>query len=72
MEGLPYDEQARSLWLFTLEEGELRAPVAKVYKVTDSMERVEGHQRATLSTATNNTCIQMKLVETKFKIDRRR
>ena len=72
VERLPYDEHARSLSLFALEEGELRASTAKVYKVTNSMERVEGDQRSTLSTATSNTCTQMKLVETKFKIDRRR
>lgn len=71
VEGLPYDKQARNLSCFALEEGELRAPTTKVYKVTNSTERVEGDQWPALSTATSNTHTQTKLVETKFKTDRR-
>lgn len=45
VEGLPYDEQVRSLSLFALEEGELRAPTAKACKVTKKHGESEGRSR---------------------------
>lgn len=54
VEGLPYDERARSLCLSALEEGLLRAPAAKVYKVTNSTERM-GLVNGPLSPQTQTT-----------------
>lgn len=65
VEGLPYDEQARSPSLFVLEEGGLRASLAKDYEITKGVERLVADLQSTLSQA-QATCAQMKLVGTKF------